>query len=526
MRRLFLDMVTFFHFPQLGSAIEKIIFAWSYDCTLATMLYRPSEVFKKFSFIHLLDEREKCACMNFNKFKKFCDPLTALESSSKAHTGVHVRTMDLNIIQHKELREALSQGLNHIPLQPTCITKALATVMQAFDQLIDILDLERIQFPIDEASDFLYTTCLDMLKHSSKNNKFGFKHSGKWLFDIIAVKNEIDWLLKHLYCSGLDKASNNACFICIRHIRLQALERLSGKDFTPCKSDTTWALPSLILNQVSTDLELILPECPQPFKSLPYLMATYKQHKGKYRWLTNAHSTIFSNIALLLTLTSNVILESFKSWAGTKIQGYKYFLNVRTSLFWMVDLVIDTMFNLPSDMHDVYVADISRCFETIPLTGPDNLLDAITFITTTVFKQAALLHPKARTSIWVRTDQSGTPARAVWATRKPQSGCWFELSASRLLQLHSWLMSNCFITLGDRVWRQCTGIPMGFSCSPIWCNMYLISYESKFIQRLAKLGRVDLMSKFQHAFRYIDDLCLFNVDNLREFLSHPTKNTG
>jgi hypothetical protein len=80
-------------------------------------------------------------------------------------------------------------------------------------------------------------------------------------------------------------------------------------------------------------------------------------------------------------------------------------------------------------------------------------------------------------------------------------------------------MNNCFITLGDRVWRQQTGIPMGFSCSPIWCNMYLLSYETKFIQRLACLGRQDLMTKFQHAFRYIDDLCLFNVMNPREFLS-------
>ena len=49
--------------------------------------------------------------------------------------------------------------------------------------------------------------------------------------------------------------------------------------------------------------------------------------------------------------------------------------------------------------------------------------------------------------------------------------------------------------------------------------MYLLSYEAKFILRLAKLGHTDLMSKFQYAFRYIDDLCLFNVSTPREFLS-------
>jgi hypothetical protein len=42
-------------------------------------------------------------------------------------------------------------------------------------------------------------------------------------------------------------------------------------------------------------------------------MATYKQHKSKYRWLTNAFQTVFSNIATLLTITSKVMLESFKT---------------------------------------------------------------------------------------------------------------------------------------------------------------------------------------------------------------------
>ena len=59
---------------------------------------------------------------------------------------------------------------------------------------------------------------------------------------------------------------------------------------------------------------------------------------------------------------------------------------------------------------------------------------------------------------------------------------------------------------------------MGFSCSPLWCNTYLLYYELTFVMRIAKLGRVDLMAKFQSAFRYIDDLYWLNVGNPREFL--------
>ena len=83
-------------------------------------------------------------------------------------------------------------------------------------------------------------------------------------------------------------------------------------------------------------------------------MATFKQHKAKYRWLTNAHNIVFSNIALLLTVTSNVILESVKTWAHTKVISYKTFLQVDTSLYWLVSSIIDTTLNLPSSMYDIF----------------------------------------------------------------------------------------------------------------------------------------------------------------------------
>ena len=518
-RRLLHDLLIVFHFSYLCSLVDDITFAWAYHEPLSLQLYKPAAVFKKFSFVNLLNEADLCACTTALRLKKFCDPLTVNEMSQYSKPSMHVRSMDMSIIQHKELRQAVAQGLNHIPLQPTDIAKAIAVVMSAYEQFVLILDLVHLEFPIVEARSYLHATCLNILKRCSQTNKSGFKVSGRFLFDIPAVQNETKWLLQHLYCSGLDKAANNACFICIKHIRLMAYERLMGNDFLPCKNGSIWSLPTTILDQTSFDLRRILPEFMPQFQTLPYLMATYKQHKGKYRWLTNAFQTVFSNIALLLTISSKLMLESFKTWAHTRVDDYRRFLGVKTSIYWIIDSIIDTALNLPGEIHDIYVADICRCYESIPLQGPDNLLDAISFVATIAFKQASLAHPRASTKLWIRTAADGSPVTAKWTTHHPQYGTWTEFSQQRLLGLHEWLISNCFITLGDRVWRQCMGIPMGFSCSPIWCNMYLLSYETKFIQRLAKLGRIDLLSKFQHPFCYIDDLCLLNVQNPREFLS-------
>lgn len=67
-------------------------------------------------------------------------------------------------------------------------------------------------------------------------------------------------------------------------------------------------------------------------------------------------------------------------------------------------------------------------------------------------------------------------------------------------------------------WRQVTGIPMGFSCSPLWCNLYFVSYKIRFLQRLNKLGMYEFMPLFSFSYRYIDDLCTLNNSEVHRFL--------
>ena len=175
--------------------------------------------------------------------------------------------------------------------------------------------------------------------------------------------------------------------------------------------------------------------------------------------------------------------------------------------------------NMPNKMNDLFVADITRCYESIPLTGPDNLLDAVAFVIKTGYKHVKAGHPRSTPVIWIRVNDEGQAAHAQWASSRPAYGECFSLSAERLIEIHRWLMNSCYVNLGDRVWKQILGIPMGFLYSPLWCNIYLLYYEVTFILRLARLGRADLMAKFQSAFCYIDDLCWLNTGNPNEFLN-------
>ena len=132
--------------------------------------------------------------------------------------------------------------------------------MNAFDQLVDILKLDYIDFNLLDARQYVHTTCHDTLKAIAKVNKYDFRFSGPYFFDIQAIQNELHWLLQNIFCSSLDKASNNACFLCIRHILLMALERLMCNDFLPCKFRQIWQLSTNILNQFFGELKNIFPE--------------------------------------------------------------------------------------------------------------------------------------------------------------------------------------------------------------------------------------------------------------------------
>ena len=48
------------------------------------------------------------------------------------------------------------------------------------------------------------------------------------------------------------------------------------------------------------------------------------------------------------------------------------------------------------------------------------------------------------------------------------------------------LILSCYFKVGNKLFRQTIGMPMGIDPSPFWANIYLCNYESKFITGLVK----------------------------------------
>ena len=66
-------------------------------------------------------------------------------------------------------------------------------------------------------------------------------------------------------------------------------------------------------------------------------------------------------------------------------------------------------------------------------------------------------------------------------------------------------MTNCYFTIGDKIFQQIIGIPMGSDPAPFFANLFLYFYESKWLR---KLQRSDLRRarSFVNVYRFIDNL--------------------
>ena len=90
--------------------------------------------------------------------------------------------------------------------------------------------------------------------------------------------------------------------------------------------------------------------------------------------------------------------------------------------------------------------------------------------------------------------------------------CWSRSAHGRRnIQVHEligmleFLIDNIYIEVGNKVYRQCIGIPMGTDCAPLLANLFLFYYEYNFMKSLIKTNII-LAKRFSTTVRYINDI--------------------
>ena len=81
--------------------------------------------------------------------------------------------------------------------------------------------------------------------------------------------------------------------------------------------------------------------------------------------------------------------------------------------------------------------------------------------------------------------------KASWSKNLKKSGICY--SCEDVVNLVSWLIDNTYVTVGDKVFRQCIGIPMGTDCAPYLDNLFLYSHEFDFMNKLLKENKKPIL---------------------------------
>ena len=83
------------------------------------------------------------------------------------------------------------------------------------------------------------------------------------------------------------------------------------------------------------------------------------------------------------------------------------------------------------------------------------------------------------------------------------------ITRTQLVDMVDYLIDNIFVCVGNKVFKQSIGIPMGTDCAPLLANLYLFYFEYKFLKNLMKNNLAKVRS-FTYSFWYIDDLLTIN----------------
>ena len=104
--------------------------------------------------------------------------------------------------------------------------------------------------------------------------------------------------------------------------------------------------------------------------------------------------------------------------------------------------------------------------------------------------------------------------RFVFTTPKRETKAYSE---NHLIEMANHLTVNCYVTYGNRLFRQKIGIPMGTDCARFLANLFSFTYGHERMMKTAKIDR-KLAESVNDSVRYIDDLLTINNDGLMKNL--------
>ena len=110
--------------------------------------------------------------------------------------------------------------------------------------------------------------------------------------------------------------------------------------------------------------------------------------------------------------------------------------------------------------------DFSTLYTSIPHVALKEALE-------TLVQEAYMV----RDSEFIIADSTGN---AYWSNVPSNSSSKQNITEEMLVAYVEYLIDNIYVSIGNRIYRQGIGIPMGTDCAPLVANLFLFYYEYRY----------------------------------------------
>ncbi len=482
-----------FNDPKVSSAIpiyfknqSSPCISYKYSNTISSKIFNHNKAVEDFC-VDSLGDGSSCNCSS-SKFKY-------------DHSG-HIITGDLSIITNSKLRDLISKGPKYREPRKVLWDKNKEIIFNAVDSYA------KSWAKRENASVSVLDDWIRMVRHLVNERIHKYKYFRQDTRPVLSDPSVVEYLNalhKDFVLAPADKASNNVIIICKKYYHLVLANELginqhggsTGNDtYTKCaksEKDIVSKHLSFLLNYK------IIPESKS--HCLPSMYWLPKLHKNPYKSRFIAASSRCTTKTLSVLLTKGL----------EKVQQY---MTNRSSIIlktsginnmWILKNSQSLLQSISSSHIDKYDSITTWDFSTLYTTIPhSDLIKRISGLINLTFdkndgKKLLINERNAYFSDEDRTNYSS-------------------FSKKEFCKLFEFLMSNIYIKLGDEIFRQIIGIPMGTNCAPLLANLYLFSYEYDFMMKLLKKKKLHLARKFNFTFRYIDDLISLNNSYFKDYI--------
>ena len=219
----------------------------------------------------------------------------------------------------------------------------------------------------------------------------------------------------------------------------------------------------------------------------------YWLHKQPYgnRFIAASYRCTTKPLSKLLTGCLNTIITHFRQYCNG------IYCRTGVNCFWVIENSQQVLSALDRiNYFSLAKHSDSYDFSTLYTSIPHNSLK---YALKSLIQEAY----KVRDNTYLVVHSNG---RVVWSDVPSTKQ---SLTEDKLISYVDYLIDNIYVSVGNKVYRQCVGIPMGTDCAPLLANLFLFSYEYRYMRGLIK-SNILMARKFNNTMRYIDDLLVMN----------------